>query len=175
MSETIVPVAQAFGAVAVGGNAFEEILAVLLRGRDKEGPALTILEGRGGGDGHPGQADRVPVVRHFQPVFPRLAVKDHTREGLEDPPLQFAVQESPRFLRQLVPQPVIHRRQVGADGRGKQIDLEGGPVEHRQAAVMGGQDPTFLCQEGRAGSHRWPAGIGRGSPGIRPAPGSTAG
>ena len=92
MAETVVPVAEPFGAVSVGGEAVQEVADVFLGGGHEEGPLVAVLDRRGRRDGHARQADGVPVVRRREPPHPRLAVPYHARKRLERAPVSSLVQ-----------------------------------------------------------------------------------
>ena len=149
MAETVVPVADAFRAVAVRRETIQKDRIRFLHGGEYfRAFSLVVQQDKGGSD-HVARADGVPVVAADGPPMAARhnAFADDFLIRADHAFLDFFTKPSARFGLQFVLQPPVDDRQFAADGRAAKIRIKTLLVEVFKAAVMGGHDPAAVVEQ----------------------------
>jgi hypothetical protein len=148
VAEAVVPVAEAFGAVAVGGEAFEEVSGVEFGGGDEEGAGVAVGDFFEGGAGDAGEADGVPV--HFGGLPPPggLLAGIAFEGGSDDAAIEVVGDQGAGVGVEFVAEHVEGGGEVPAECGGGEFDVDGGAVEVGELRIVGGEDPGGFGAEG---------------------------
>ena len=140
-AEAVVPVAEAFGAVAVGVDAFEVVFGIELSAGDEEGAGVAVGDGFEGDAGDAGEADGGPVVVADHPpvgFFLAGVAGDH---GVDDAALEVVVDEGAGVGGEFVAEHPVGGGHLPAEGGGAEVDVDLFAGEVEEFAIVGGKEP----------------------------------
>ncbi len=160
VTEAVVPVTEPLAAVAVRGEAPEEVQDVGFGRRDEIGLLLPVAGRQHAGDRRVGQAHGVPVVRGCQPPGRPLAALQRGAQRPANAAGELLAHKLPDGGRQAVAQELRGDGQVRRNVRGAEVDGDGLLLEVDELPVMRGHDPGGLradCADGRLQRRNKPA------------------